>query len=169
MVAKEIGLARPPRHEKGPPRSEGPAIREVRAARMCRCPRLAAGAPPRNRRGAARPVGLVERHRSPHGCVLQAAAGAVTVSWFPASDTDSAHGELVVSVWRGVVSLPGSARRERQGAVMLEAFELSPVEVAPAVWAWRRTDDTILAGDALAACCRTLIEGEMREPRATPA
>ena len=34
----------------------------------------------------------VERHRTPRGCILQAANGAVTVSWFP----DSARGRLSV-------------------------------------------------------------------------
>lgn len=118
------------------------------------------GAPPR---GAVRPAGPVERHRSPHGCILQAAAGAVSVSWFPAPDTDAdaEYGELVVIVWSGVVSRPGSAQRQRGGAVVREEFALRPVEVAPTQWVWQRADATVLDGDALAACCRELLEREL--------
>jgi hypothetical protein len=38
----------------------------------------------------------VERHRTPRGCVLQAAAGAVTVSWFADSAQGAELGELQV-------------------------------------------------------------------------
>ena len=42
----------------------------------------------------------VERYRMPRGCVLQAATGAVTVSWFPDSAQGPELGELQVVVWR---------------------------------------------------------------------
>ena len=53
----------------------------------------------------------VDRHRTPRGCVLQAAAGAVTVSWFPDSAQGADLGELQVVAWSGTVSRPGSSQR----------------------------------------------------------
>src|SRR4029450_47645 len=46
----------------------------------------------------------VERYRTPRGCVLQAAAGAVTVSWFPDSAQGAELGELQGVAWRGTGS-----------------------------------------------------------------
>src|SRR5881275_3137202 len=72
---------------------------------------LDALAPERVVSRAARIPVPVERHRTPRGCVLQAAAAAVSVTWFPEAVTDMAFGELQVTAWRGVVSRPGSAHR----------------------------------------------------------
>ena len=119
------------------------------------------GAPPR---GAPRPVGPVRHHRSPTGCILQADASAVSVSWFPAADTISEFGELVVLVWSGVVSRPGATLGERGGAVVLAELSLRPVEVGPDVWGWRGTDETLYDGAELATRCRGLLE---RQPART--
>src|SRR5438094_2424860 len=54
-------------------------------------------------RGERVPV-AIEQHRTPTGCVLQAATAALSVSWFGDSGTQEAPGELHVLVWRGVVS-----------------------------------------------------------------
>src|SRR5438105_13151364 len=48
--------------------------------------------------------GPIEQHRTPSGCLLQAAAGAVSVSWFAHSTKQAALGELHVLVWGGRVS-----------------------------------------------------------------
>ena len=112
-------------------------------------------------RGAARPTPRVALHRSPRGCILQSTGSAVSVSWFPAADTDMTLGELVVSVWRGVVSHPGSARRERDGAVLVHERTLRPVEVGLDRWGWRATDDSVIESAALAEWCREQMEQQI--------
>jgi hypothetical protein len=110
------------------------------------------------KRGAPPPATAIQRFRSPHGCILQGSASAVSVSWFPAAEQALDHGELVVIAWKGIVSHPGSARRARDGAVMLEELSLRPVEIAPTVWAWMGADDVVYDGAELAARCRGLLD-----------
>jgi hypothetical protein len=99
----------------------------------------------------------VERHRAPRGCVLQAAAGAVTVSWFPDSAQGAELGELQVVAWRGTVSRPGSAQRA-SGAQVVEEMVLRPGESRTGGIVWRAADGTTFTTDALAAHCATLLE-----------
>jgi hypothetical protein len=116
---------------------------------------------PRVGRVVDRQPTAVQRYRSPNGCILQAAAGAVSVSWFPALGTEAAFGELQVIAWRGVVSRPGSARREVGGAVTVRQEVLRPVEVAPDAWAWRAADNAVYDAVTLAARCHALLEAQM--------
>ena len=121
-------------------------------------------APPR---GAPRPRSAVQRHRSPHGCILQGEANAVSVSWFPAAETTLEHGELLVIVWRGVVSHPGSARRERVGAVALQEITPRPIEIMTTSWAWRGADGaTYDWARVLATRCRAAARARDRRLRA---
>lgn len=99
----------------------------------------------------------VERHRTPRGCILQAPAGAVTVSWFPDSAQGAELGELQVVVWRGVVSRPGSSQRS-SGAKPMEEMVLRPVENRMGDLQWRSTDGTMFTTDALAARCSEQLE-----------
>jgi hypothetical protein len=110
---------------------------------------------PAHRMGAK--TNEVERHRAPRGCVLQAAAGAVTVSWFPDSAQGAELGELQVVTWRGTVSRPGSASRAL-GAQVVEEMVLRPGESGAGGMVWRATDGTTFTTDALAAHCTTLLE-----------
>ena len=112
-----------------------------------------------------RPKTPIERHRTPRGCILQAAAGAVSVTWFPDADNDVALGELQVVAWRGVLSRPGSVDRS-EGAVVVKELVLRPIEEAPAargtsVWAWRALDGTTYDAAALVAHCLALLELQM--------
>jgi hypothetical protein len=109
-------------------------------------------------RGAEPPVGAVQRYRSPRGCILQGDAWAVTVSWFPASDTEHAFGELQVISWLGVVSRPGATRRAAGGARPVSEELLSPVESSGDEWSWRATDGTVLASGAVVERCLHLLE-----------
>src|SRR3954469_768043 len=52
--------------------------------------------------------GSIEQHRTPTGCVLQAAGCAVSVSWFADATKDAALGELDILVWRGKVARRGA-------------------------------------------------------------
>ena len=105
------------------------------------------------RPGAVLPA--VQCHRLPRGCVLQGATRAVSVSWFPASPSESTLGELQLVTWKGTVSLPGSASR-RSGATTTEEMVLAPVEIG-GTWHWQGSGMD-LTTDALVARCRELLE-----------
>ena len=122
---------------------------------------LEALAPERVVSRAPRIPGPVERHRTPRGCVLQAAAAAVSVTWFPDAATDLAFGELRVTAWRGVVSRPGSARREPVGATAVSETTLVPVPGGPDGWAWRAADGTVYDTSTLVAHCAALLEAQV--------
>jgi hypothetical protein len=106
----------------------------------------------------------VERHRTPTGCVLQAATAAVSVSWFADAGKDAALGELRVIVWRGIVSRRGSPPRP-EGATVVRELVLHPVEGPLDNCAWRATDGTEYDTAALAARCVALLEEQMRADR----
>ncbi len=119
-------------------------------------------------RGPRLPV-PVERHRTPRGCILQAATAALTVSWFPDAATDAAFGELQVIAWRGVVSRPGSAQRAAGGAAIARELMLRPAEGGAGNaegWVWRATDGTVYDTDALAAHCLALLAAQMGDAAA---
>ena len=99
----------------------------------------------------------VERFRTPRGCVLQAKAGAVTVSWFPDSAQSAELGELQVVRWRGTVSHPGSSKRT-SGAVAEEEMVLRPVDARTGEMGWQATDGTKYSTDAIAARCMAMLE-----------
>ena len=99
----------------------------------------------------------IERHRTPTGCVLQAPAAAVSVSWFPDAANDATLGELQVVVWRGVVTRRGTAPRAESAAVVRE-LALRPVERPANDCVWRAADGTLYDTDALAAHCLALLE-----------
>lgn len=103
----------------------------------------------------------VERLRTPRGCILQAAAAAVSVSWFPDGASDTAFGELQIIAWQGVVSRPGSAHRAPGGAAIARELMLRPVEGGPDGWLWRATDGTVYDTSALAARCLALLEEQI--------
>ena len=99
----------------------------------------------------------IDRHRTPRGCVLQAAAGAVSVSWFPDSAQGADLGELQVVAWRGTVSRPGSSQRA-SGAQVEEQMVLRPADSPMGGMVWRAKDGTTFSTDSLAAHCATLLE-----------
>lgn len=104
----------------------------------------------------------VEQHRTPTGCVLQAAAAAVSVSWFAGAGNDPALGELRVVVWRGVVSRRGSPKR-REGATVVSEIALHPIERPSNECAWRATDGSEYDTAALAALCTRLLNEQVMD------
>ena len=82
----------------------------------------------------------VEQHRSPTGCVLQAADYAVTVSWFDDANGPSL-GELHIIVWRGTVARRG-ATRHTKGATIISETILYPIEPPEDGKVWRAPDGT---------------------------
>ena len=109
-------------------------------------------------RGAEPKATPLRRVRTPRGCILQSANRAVTVSWFPSTSVQASLGELQVVVWQGTVSVPGSANRERAGAVALSQAVLEPAMTVDEGWGWRGQDGTVLDTASLAERCKTMLE-----------
>lgn len=105
--------------------------------------------------------GPVEQHRTPSGCVLQAATAALSVSWFPDTGADTGFGELHVLVWRGTVSRRGSAQRP-DAASMVSELVLYPIERPTSDFLWRTSSGTEYDTSGLAAHCVQLLEDQIR-------
>src|SRR5438309_2230 len=101
--------------------SAAPTVKEKNAVQRAVTALLDELAPERVLSRGERIRGPIEQHRTPTGCVLQAAAAALSVSWFAEEDANApgAFGELHVLVWRGVVSRRG-ATRNPDGAAMVK-------------------------------------------------
>lgn len=106
----------------------------------------------------------IEQHRTPTGCVLQAATAAVSVSWFADAGADAPLGELHVVVWRGIVSRRGSPARP-EGATIVRELVLHPIARPSDDCLWRATNGTEYDTAALAAHCVGLLEEQMRADR----
>lgn len=104
--------------------------------------------------------GPVEQHRTPSGCVLQAADCAVSVSWFSDVTKDSALGELRILVWQGKVTRRGSPRIPKNATVVAELV-LHPLEAAVDASLWRATDGARYDTASLAAKCLALLEAQI--------
>lgn len=104
--------------------------------------------------------GSVEQHRTPSGCVLQAAECAVSVSWFPAATEEAMLGELHVLTWSGKVARRGVPRSLKH-ATLLSELVLRPIEppIDDCVWsaAGARYDTSSLAAQVL-----SLLETEIQ-------
>ena len=112
--------------------------------------------------------GPVEQHRTPTGCVLQAATAALSVSWFADAGTDTGLGELHVLVWRGTVSRRGTTQK-KEGASMVSELVLHPIERPTTEPLWSATNGTEYDTAALAAQCVELLENEIRADPGTAA
>jgi hypothetical protein len=122
-------------------------------------------APERATKRGDYPVNPVAAHRTPSGCILQAADTALSVSWFPEATDATALGELHIVLWRGVVSRRGSPKPP-QGAVEIRDLALRPVERPTDERVWRTAEGEFYTSDALAAFCLALLEGQRDEDRA---
>jgi hypothetical protein len=103
----------------------------------------------------------VEQHRTPTGCVLQAATAALSVSWFADTGSDTGLGELHVLAWRGTVSRRGSLQKP-DGATLISELVLYPIERPTTDLLWRTTSGTEYDTVGLAAHCVELLEQQMR-------
>jgi len=82
----------------------------------------------------------IEQHRSPDGCVLQAADCAISVSWFSDPTTEHPLGELHVIVWRGKVSRRGAPAKGK--ATVVDDLILHPIEPPRDDAVWQATNGT---------------------------
>ena len=101
----------------------------------------------------------VQRVRTPRGCILQGAARAVSVSWFPPGASDLQLGELQLVTWRGRVARPGAARAPGAGAETLAQEILTPALAEGGAWEWKATSGARYTRDALAARCEAMLVG----------
>ena len=105
--------------------------------------------------------GAIEQHRTPSGCVLQAADAAVSVSWFADATKDAALGELHIVVWRGKVARRGGTRTAPKGATIVADLILHPIEPPANDCVWRATDGSRYDTRSLAAKCLALLEAQI--------
>ena len=143
-----------------PPWSTAPSAKAKNAVQRSVTALLDELAPERVLRRVEQLQGPIEQHRTPTGCVLQAAACAVSVSWFPDSTKDSVLGELRVLVWQGKVTRRGSPRSPKNAVVVAELV-LHPIESAADDCLWLATDGARYDTAALAAKCLALLEAQI--------
>lgn len=104
--------------------------------------------------------GPVEQHRTPTGCVLQAATCAVSVSWFVDVNKAALLGELHILVWRGKVARRGVPKSPNNATVVAELV-LRPIEPAENDCLWLATDGARHDTASLAAKCLALLEAQI--------
>jgi hypothetical protein len=103
-------------------------------------------------------TGPVEQHRTPTGCVLQAATAAVSVSWF--AGAGNALGELRVVVWRGTVQRRG-APRSQKGAEIVSELVFLPIDPPADNAMWHSTDGSKYDAAGLAAKALALLKEQL--------
>lgn len=106
--------------------------------------------------------GPIEQHRTPVGCVLQAEAAAVSVSWFLDTRAQETLGELHVNVWRGVVSRGGSSYRKPAKATLVTELVLRPIAKSLDDCVWRADDGREFDTTRLAAHCVALLKEQVK-------
>ena len=104
--------------------------------------------------------GAIEQHRTPTGCVLQAADCAVSVSWFAEPTKASPLGELHILVWRGRVARRGGTKAPK-GATIVADLVLHPIEPPADNCIWQATDGTRYETASLAAKCLALLDSQI--------
>jgi hypothetical protein len=108
-----------------------------------------------------RPVAPIQQHRTPNGCILQAEAAALSVTWFAEADAQERVGELQIVLWRGVVSRRGSTQ-SRNPAEVVRQEVVNPIERPTDDSIWCSRDGTVYKTPELAAHCLTLLEQQMQ-------
>jgi len=103
----------------------------------------------------------IEQHRTPRGCVLQAASAALSVSWFSDNRVDSL-GELHVSVWDGVVSRGGASYRKPAHATLVSNSIMYPSDATADEATWRDENGRQFDVAGLVAHCHSLLETQIQ-------
>jgi hypothetical protein len=107
--------------------------------------------------------GPIEQHRTPAGCILQARAAALSVSWFSDTRAQETLGELHINVWNGVVSRGGSSHRRPTKATIVSEKVVRPILIAGDACVWRTEDGKEFETPALAEHCTSLLEKQIKE------
>jgi hypothetical protein len=104
----------------------------------------------------------IQQHRTPNGCILQAADAALSVSWYADAADDTRLGELQVVQWRGVVSRRGAAQRPDAASVVRQQV-IHPIENPGEGAFWRADDGSMYDTAALTAHCLQLLNEQIGE------
>jgi hypothetical protein len=134
-----------------------PTVKERNAVQRSVDRLLDALAPETALRRGERPAMEVQPHRTPSGCVLQAANVALSVSWFADATEDVTLGELQVVLWRGTVARRGVAV-PAVNAVVGGELVLHPVVGSDGEPLWKAKDGRTFDSEALAAHCFALLD-----------
>jgi hypothetical protein len=149
-----------PENRGAPQWSTSPSAKAKNAVARCVTALLDELAPERVLKRVEQLSGPVEQHRTPTGCVLQAASCAVSVSWFAEASKEAAFGELHVLVWRGKVARRGAPRSPKNATIITELV-LRPVEPPGEDCLWLGTDGTRSDTATLTAKCLALLESQI--------
>ena len=127
---------------------------------------LDALAPERAIKRADDPPAVIEQHRTPSGCVLQAAECAVSVSWFPATASEeSGLGELHVLVWSGKVARRGVPQSIKKPTLLSELV-LRPLEPPIDDFIWRAREGSRYDTSSLVTRVRSLLDNQIQKASA---
>jgi hypothetical protein len=107
------------------------------------------------------PVADIQAHRTPNGCILQASAAALSVTWYAEATDQPRVGELQIVLWRGVVSRRGSARTQTPAEIVRQEV-LNPVEQPVDQPQWISRDGAIYTTPDLVAHCVKLLDEQIR-------
>lgn len=149
-----------PENRTAPQWSTSPSAKAKNAVARCVTALLDELAPERVLKRVEQLSGPVEQHRTPTGCVLQAASCAVSVSWFAEASKEAAFGELHVLVWRGKVARRGAPRSPKNATIITELV-LRPVEPPTEECLWLASDGTRYDTATLTAKCLALLESQI--------
>ena len=147
--------------ESGGPRGAAPTYKSKNAVQRSVTALLDELAPERVLRRIDALPGPVEQHRTPSGCVLQAANCAVSVSWFPEESRAGKLGELHVLVWSGIVARRGSTSAKK-GAALQTEYVFYPIEPPADDCLWKATDGTQYDTASLSARCLDLLAEQVK-------
>jgi hypothetical protein len=121
-------------------------------------------APERTNARSTQAGAAVKQHRSPNGCILQADAAALTVTFYAQADDQDRVGELQIVLWRGVVSRRGAVVvPNRKAAEVVRQEVVNPIEAPTDGSVWRSRDGSLYTTAALAAHCLALLDQQIAE------
>jgi hypothetical protein len=123
-------------------------------------------APERSNPRANKPDGTIQAHRSPNGCILQADAAALSVTWYAQADDQDRVGELQIILWSGVVARRGARQPERPAQVVRQEV-VNPIEAPVDETVWRSHDGTPYTTSALIAHCQKLLDDQIQAASAS--
>ena len=151
-----------PTDRTAPKWSASPSVKALNAVQRSVTALLDELAPERVLKRVEKLPDSVEQHRTPNGCVLQAADCAISVSWFANATNQAPLGELHVLVWRGKVARRGVARPPK-GATIVADLVLRPLEPPADNCVWQSGDGTRYDTSSLAAECLRLLEEQIKK------
>lgn len=118
-------------------------------------------APERATARIERAPAAIQQHRTPDGCILQAADAALSVSWYADAADDTRLGELQIVQWRGVVARRGAPPRP-QPATIVRQQVVHPIEQSmDGGTCWRDDEGKLYDTAALTAHCLELLNSQI--------